>query len=167
MIKEIVFSTIQTGWTLNIFLPLNLFYRGLGRGREFGWHQKQPMEMFCKNMFLKISQDSQKNTCARFFFNKVAGVNFSCEFCERAPILKNSSGRLLLWHVPSKVFSMHLNSLIRTLVYLFHWHPCYRCSWISAFSQWLPTWNLEKSLSWKQCRSKILRGSWWWHLVVL
>ena len=48
-----------------------------------------------KNVVLKILQNSQENTCARVFFNKVAGLrpqpcNFiknetqlsSCEFCE-------------------------------------------------------------------------------------
>ena len=48
-------------------------------------------------MFLEIPQNSQENTCARVFFNKVAGLSpkawnfiktetlaqvFSCEFCE-------------------------------------------------------------------------------------
>ena len=57
--------------------------------------QKQPPEEFYgKKLFLKISQNSQENTCARVFFNKVAGDAcnfieketlaqlFSCEFCE-------------------------------------------------------------------------------------
>ena len=51
--------------------------------------KKQPPELFCKKrVFLKISQNSQKNICARdFFFNKVAG---GCEiskntFSYRAP----------------------------------------------------------------------------------
>ena len=48
---------------------------------------------FGKKVFLKISQNSQKNTCARVFFNKVTGLSpatlfkkrlwhrwFSCEF---------------------------------------------------------------------------------------
>ena len=46
-----------------------------------------------KNVFLEISQNSQENTCASLFFNKVAGAwnvikketlaqVFSCEFCE-------------------------------------------------------------------------------------
>ena len=31
--------------------------------------QKQPLEVFCKKMvFLEISQNSQKNTCARISF---------------------------------------------------------------------------------------------------
>ena len=51
-------------------------------------------------MFLKISQNSQENTCASLFFNKVTGLRFatllkketlaqvfSCEFCE---IFKNA-----------------------------------------------------------------------------
>ena len=62
-------------------------------------------------MFLEISQDSQENTCASFFCNKVAGLRpaisvknetlaqvFSCEFCAflGTPFLQNTSGRLLL-----------------------------------------------------------------------
>ena len=31
-------------------------------------------EVFCKKVFLEISQNSQENTCARAFFNKVAGL---------------------------------------------------------------------------------------------
>ena len=30
--------------------------------------QKQPPEMFCKKVFLQISQNSQENTCARVSF---------------------------------------------------------------------------------------------------
>ena len=38
--------------------------------------QKQPPEVFCKKkVFLKISQNSPENTCARvYFFNKVVGL---------------------------------------------------------------------------------------------
>ena len=37
--------------------------------------QKQPPEEFYgKKLFLKISQNSQENTCARVFFNKAAGL---------------------------------------------------------------------------------------------
>ena len=44
-----------------------------------------------EKVFLEISRNSQENTCARVFANKVAGPNsaketlaqlFSCEFCE-------------------------------------------------------------------------------------
>ena len=45
-------------------------------------------------VFLKLSQNSQENTCASLFFNKVASLRpetlvlfFSCEFCE---IFKNT-----------------------------------------------------------------------------
>ena len=46
--------------------------------------------MFCKKVFLEILQNSQENTYARAFLNKVAGLRpgkdilaqaFSCEFC--------------------------------------------------------------------------------------
>ena len=58
--------------------------------------QKQPPEVFYKKMFLNISQNSQENTCASLFFNKVAGnfikketlvQVFSCEFSK---IFKNT-----------------------------------------------------------------------------
>ena len=34
---------------------------------------KQPPEVFYKKSFLKISQNSNENTCSSLFFNKVAG----------------------------------------------------------------------------------------------
>ena len=55
-----------------------------------------------KKLFLKISQNSQENTCAKvFFLNKVAGLwhgNFSGNFAQflRAPFLENTYARLLL-----------------------------------------------------------------------
>ena len=61
-------------------------------------------------MFLKISQNSQENTCVRasflitlqasdFIKKETLAQAFSCEFCEvfyRTPYLQNTSGRLLL-----------------------------------------------------------------------
>ena len=32
------------------------------------------LEVFCKNVSLRISQNLQENTCVSFFFNKVAGL---------------------------------------------------------------------------------------------
>ena len=46
--------------------------------------QKQSPEVFCKKVYLKISQSSQENTCARVCY--ILQV-FSCEFCE---IFKNT-----------------------------------------------------------------------------
>ena len=40
-----------------------------------------------KYMFLKNLQYSEKNTCVGVFFNKVAGLQLSCEYCK---ICKNS-----------------------------------------------------------------------------
>ena len=41
------------------------------------------LEVFYKKGVLINLQNSQENTCARVsFFNKVAGLVFSCEFCE-------------------------------------------------------------------------------------
>ena len=51
-----------------------------------------------KQGFVKISQNSQENTCARVSKKEALGQVFSCEFCEilRTPFLQNTSGRLLL-----------------------------------------------------------------------
>ena len=63
--------------------------------------QKQLRELFCKKMFLKIWENSQKDTCVEVsFFNKIAGLRpstllkketptqvFFCEFCQ---IFKNN-----------------------------------------------------------------------------
>ena len=38
------------------------------RAFEIFYIQKQPLEVFCKKVFLKISQNSQENTCARVPF---------------------------------------------------------------------------------------------------
>ena len=37
---------------------------------EWNWEstQKQPPELFCKKVFLEITQNSQQNTCARVSF---------------------------------------------------------------------------------------------------
>ena len=57
-------------------------------------------EVFCKRVFLEISQNSQENEylSQRHVFNKAAGLGlsqvFSCEFCE---ISKNTSGRPFLY----------------------------------------------------------------------
>ena len=56
-----------------------------------------------KEVFLQTSQNSQENTCASLFFNKVAGQTlflknlaqvFSCEFCE---IRKNTFSTEHIW----------------------------------------------------------------------
>ena len=63
-------------------------------------------------MFLEISQNSQENTCARVFFNKVAGhlqlylkrgsdTGVSCEFCK---ISNNTFVTGHLWTTASIVF---------------------------------------------------------------
>ena len=39
------------------------------------WKEEQPPRVFCKKVFLEISQNSQENVCARVsFLNKVAGL---------------------------------------------------------------------------------------------
>ena len=61
----------------------------------FSRYRSSRPEVFCKKVFLKFSQNSQENTCARVSFlikfNKVVKKEtlaqvFSCEFCE---IFKN------------------------------------------------------------------------------
>ena len=45
-------------------------------------------EVFCKNCALKIfAKFTEKHLCQSLFFNKVAGLVFSCEYCK---IFKNS-----------------------------------------------------------------------------
>ena len=39
-------------------------------------------EVFCKKGVLKISQNSQENTCPRASFLETLAQVFSCEFCE-------------------------------------------------------------------------------------
>ena len=82
------FPTIKK---LNIFTPqLLMYYIQYQNGKSRLVHiQKQPLEVFCEKVFLKISQNSQETTCARLsFFNKVAGL--------RQLFLQNNSERLLL-----------------------------------------------------------------------
>ena len=56
-------------------------------------------KVFCKKrVFLEISQNSQKNTCASFFFNKVAGLR-------SATLLKK-----ILWH---RYFPMNFAKFLR------------------------------------------------------
>ena len=57
-------------FVIHLFVRCNPGYSLTG----FIWfnHLKQPTEVF-----LKISQNSQENICARFFFNKVAGVRLA------------------------------------------------------------------------------------------
>ena len=73
--------------------------------------QKQPLEVFYKKMFLKISQNPQENSCGRAsFLNKVAGwalqlvQMFSCEFCE---IFKNTFFTEHLWTTASVAETFH------------------------------------------------------------
>ena len=52
--------------------------------------KKQPPKVFCKKVFLKLSQNSHENVCVGVsFFNKVGGTPtqtptqvFFCEMCE-------------------------------------------------------------------------------------
>ena len=46
--------------------------------------------MFCKKVFLEISQNSQENTCARVsFFNNVAGA--ACNFIKKETLVQVDS----------------------------------------------------------------------------
>ena len=78
--------------------------------------EKQPLQMFSKELFLKIfPKYCQENTCVGVFLNKVASLKvcifieketptqlFSCKYCE---ILKNSS------------FLEHLTTLGKNLIF--------------------------------------------------
>ena len=73
--------------------------------------KKPPKLIYIKKVFLRNSQNSQENICARVFFKKVKGVRpgtllknklwhrcFPVNFAKflRAPVLQNSYERLLL-----------------------------------------------------------------------
>ena len=81
---------------------------------EEAYTRKQPPEMFCKKVFLEISQNSQENTSARVSF-LVAGsfiekgprhgcfpVNFAKVL--KTPFLQNASQRLLLLLLTFSIF---------------------------------------------------------------
>ena len=79
-----------------------------------------PSEEFCEKVFLKTSQNSHENNCARAsFFNKVAGLKscnfikkeilaqvFSCKFFKF--VLQNTSERLLFNNVNTCKVSVSL-----------------------------------------------------------
>ena len=44
--------------------------------------QKQPLEMFCKKVFLKLSQNSQEAEACNFIKKETLAQVFSCDFCE-------------------------------------------------------------------------------------
>ena len=68
-------------------------------------------------MFLKVSQNSQENTCARVFFSiklqKLWNVNFA-KF-KRTPFLQNTPGRLLLCHWFPKEIRDYFSELVELL----------------------------------------------------
>ena len=51
--------------------------------RRFIFRNSRP-DVFCKKVFLEISQNSQENTCTRvnLLKNRLWHKRFSCEFCE-------------------------------------------------------------------------------------
>ena len=59
----------------------------------------------CKKMFLKISQNSQENTCA-FIKKETLAQVFSCEFCQ---ISKNNFFTEHLWTAASEQIDMREN----------------------------------------------------------
>ena len=74
-------------------------------------NQKQPPKVFYKKVFLKFSQNSQENTCARasflmklqasacnFIKKETLAQAFSCEFCgiSETSFLQNTSRQRLL-----------------------------------------------------------------------
>ena len=55
------------------------------RAKDGKWHGKEAVAQRCslKNVFLEISRNSRENTCARVFFNKVAGLRPATLFKKR------------------------------------------------------------------------------------
>ena len=92
-----------------------------------------------KGAVLEISQNSQENTCASLFFNKVAGLTpanllkqrlwhrcFPVNFVTflRAPLSQNTSGRLLLWIVcKNNFYKLGMNNLYDSVQAMKIWKP--------------------------------------------
>ena len=95
----------------------------------FSRYRSSRPEVFCKKVFLKFSQNSQENTCARVSFlikfNKVVKKEtlaqvFSCEFCE---IFKNSFFAEDLQATASTVNFFHEKSSITDIWQGFKYTP--------------------------------------------
>ena len=65
-----------------------------------------------KEVFLKIWQNSQENTCVGVSYNKVAGIRLS------TPFLQNTSGRMLL-HNDGLAIEVFSNRALGTRLPLF------------------------------------------------
>ena len=108
--KKLSFSSFrgQQFWQQLIIMILNLLTY-----LSFYWLYIEAVirGVLLKKVFLEISQNSQENSCARVFFNKVAGLRpatlFKKRLCHRCflvnfakflktPFLQNIPGRLLL-----------------------------------------------------------------------
>ena len=66
-------------------------------------------DVFLKKVFLKFSQNSQQNTCA-----KATGFPLKIAKFLRTPFLQHASGRLLLWYVLFLHYSYTSNTEIVT-----------------------------------------------------
>ena len=77
--------------------------------------QKQPPELFCKKLFLKTSQNSQENTCARVSFS----IKLQASGLRPATLLKKR-----LWHT---CFPVNFVKFLRTPFYR---KPPGDCFWI-------------------------------------
>ena len=104
-----------------------------------------------KKVFLKISQNSQENTCTRasflikferlrlqfynFIKNETLAQVFSCEFCEtfKNRFLQNTSGRLLLTISTSQLTMCHSNRINFSLWYFSNlWHELWNSETVSS-----------------------------------
>ena len=133
--------------TLNAYFICNKVGTNLGAHSLLYHLQKKPPEVLYKKVSLKISQNSQENTCARrvsfliklqssqvwnFIKKETLTQMFYWEFCEilKALFLQNTSGRLLLHLSSSITLSKNLNAqhthsthFIKKLCHLNHWRP--------------------------------------------
>ena len=91
------------------------------RGQRY--YQKQPPEVFCEKVLLKIPQNSQENTSVlSLFFNKFAGLRPSRDFFYRTPPFKRLFYRrlLLYYHIKtSQLILQQISCLIYNLMRTF------------------------------------------------
>ena len=78
------------------------------------WHhfQKQPPELLCKKVFLKILQNSPQNTCVGIsLLKKRLRTDAFLFFCEFSEIFKNTSFTEHLWETASVFYWRKKNTL--------------------------------------------------------
>ena len=87
-----------------LYFHLHCYSKCYFSSSEEYW-QKQPPVVFCKKVFLQISQNSQENTSARVSSLRDSIQVFLVNFQEfvRSPFLQNNFGRLLLYLEPCQI----------------------------------------------------------------